>query len=182
MRIPYLFIFIILLAAGSRLIPHMPNLAPIAAVAIFGAIYLPKKQAIVVTFGSRIISDAILGFFGWQMMIAVYLAHGVSLGLGLLVKRFATGAISRVGLATVAGLFSAAAFFLITNFAFLYQGYPHNFGGIILSYTNGLPFLRGTLLGDVGYTMALVGGFEAVRWVYSRYQSYKANTVTLTFK
>ena len=41
--------------------------------------------------------------------------------------------------------------------------YPHNFSGIVQSYINGLPFLSGTIIGDVGYTVALFGAYELVR-------------------
>ncbi len=59
---------------------------------------------------------------------------------------------------------SSVIFFLVTNFAFLYPEYPHNFAGIALAYTNGLPFLRGTIIGDLGYSLALFGSFALVKY------------------
>jgi hypothetical protein len=51
-------------------------------------------------------------------------------------------------------------FFLVTNFAFLYPGYTHDIAGITSAYVNGLPFFRGTVLGDLGYTAALFGAYQ----------------------
>ncbi len=67
-------------------------------------------------------------------------------------------------------LSTSVLFFLVTNFAYLYAEYPHNFAGIMLAYTNGLPFLRGTILGDVGYAVALFGVFEAVKYLTRIYR------------
>jgi hypothetical protein len=55
---------------------------------------------------------------------------------------------------------ASLVFFLVTNFAFLYSTYPHNLMGIIAAYTNGLPFFRGTVMGDLGYTAALFGAYQ----------------------
>ncbi len=59
---------------------------------------------------------------------------------------------------------SSIIFFLVTNFAYLYAEYPHNFTGVMLAYTNGLPFLRGTILGDLGYSLALFGSLALVQY------------------
>jgi hypothetical protein len=62
-----------------------------------------------------------------------------------------------------ASLSGSIIFFLLTNFAFLYSQYPHNLSGVIQAYVNGLPFFRGTLLGDLFYSFALFGGYEFAR-------------------
>jgi hypothetical protein len=151
-----LLIFIVAAAVLTRLLPHAWNFAPVTAVAIAAGAYLPKKQAVLLTLVIRFISDCIIGFFAWPMMVAVYAAHlfGVVAGVWLSEKK-------SFGRLLMAPVFSALVFFLVTNFAFLYTFYPHDISGIIAAYANGLPFLRGTLLGDLVYTFALVGGFEA---------------------
>ena len=67
-------------------------------------------------------------------------------------------------------LSASVLFFLVTNFAYLYAEYPHNFAGIILAYANGLPFLRGTIVGDLGYSVALFGVFEAFKYLTRIYR------------
>lgn len=165
--------FIILLAIAARFIPHMPNFAPITALAIFSAVYLPKRQALLIPLGARFISDLFLGFFAWPLMVAVYASHMFGFLLGLWVKKSAEDTSSRWLKIGSAGFVSALLFFLVTNLVVFYQGYyPQNFAGQLLSYTNALPFLRGTLIGDVSYTLGLFGSFAMVRYVAGNYSRF----------
>jgi hypothetical protein len=146
---------ILILAIASRFVPHMANAAPITALAIFAAAYLPARRATFVVLLVRFVSDVFLGFFAWPLMVAVYAAHLFGILLGLWIKN--SGGSLRWGKIILSGALSSAVFFFVTNFAFLYAPteYPHTLPGVLLAYTNGLPFLRGTLLGDVGYTLGL---------------------------
>jgi hypothetical protein len=55
-------------------------------------------------------------------------------------------------------------FFLITNAAVWIGGaYDRGIDGLWQSYVAGLPFYRGTLLGDLFYTAAFFGLYELVR-------------------
>lgn len=201
-----LIYLVIILAVVSRFIPHIPNFAPITALAIFAAVYLPWKKAAGIILAARLISDIFIGFVSWPMMVAIYASHGVGILLGLWIKRGMAviptepdvlegerrnplhkdtrykildtidkgsldspsdafrvardGSKKRWLKVIVSSLAASAIFFLVTNFAFLYSNYPHNFSGILESYINGLPFLRGTLMGDMFYSVALFGGYE----------------------
>ncbi len=162
---------IIAVAILARFVPHIPNAVPITAIAIFAGAYLPKKYAFSLTFLARFISDLIIGFFSWPLMIAVYGAHLLGVGLGLWIKD-TSGWQSRWIKIGSSSLVAAALFFLITNFAFLYGYYPHTWAGIVTSYVNALPFLRGTVIGDVGYTVLLFGVYE-LAMLASRYYAKK---------
>ena len=101
-------------------------------------------------------------------MVAVYASHLVGILFGLWIKDSRLrGNDSLLRWLKIVGssLGASIIFFLVTNFAFLYSGYEHNLSGIILAYTNGLPFFRGTLLGDLGYTAALFGAYQAVQFI-----------------
>lgn len=152
----YLF-FIFVFAVTSRLVPHMWNVGVISALAIFAGTYLPKKYAFGIPLLARFVSDIFLGFFSWKLMLAVYLSHALAVLLGVWIGKDGLNKWVKI---TASGFGSAAMFFLITNFAFLYENYPHNLSGVILSYFNGLPFLRGTLIGDVGYTLLFFVAYE----------------------
>lgn len=155
-----MFIYaIILLAIIARFIPHMPNFAPITAVAIFSGAYLPKKHAVGVTLAARFLSDLLLGFFAWPLMAAVYASHLAGAALGLWIKNSKGYYWLKI---TASPLMASALFFFVTNFAFLYRGYLHNWSGIMQSYVNALPFFRGTVLGDVFYTVAMFAAYGAV--------------------
>ena len=168
--------FIIVLAIISRFIPHMPNFAPITALAIFSAAYLPWKKAAGITLAVRFISDVFLGFFSWPLMVAVYASHLAGILLGVWIKQANNHRWLKI---IGSSLTASAIFFLATNFAFLYSNYPHNFSGIIQSYINGLPFLRGTLLGDLGYSVALFGGYSLVQ-AFIKYRQQKAVSVSIS--
>jgi len=164
-----IFIYtIIILAIVSRFVPHLANAAPVTALAIFAAVYLPKKQAIAIPLIVRFVSDIFLGFFAWPLMIAVYTSHLAGVLLGLWIKKSKANTNSFWFKIFGSGLASGIIFFLVTNFAFLYQSYPHNLGGIMQSYINGLPFLRGTLIGDVGYTVGLFAAYALAKKLVSK--------------
>lgn len=154
--------FIIALAIISRLVPHFPNVGAITALAIFSAVYLPKKQAIAIPLLARLMSDLIIGFFSWPLMIAVYISHLAGVVLGLWIKK--SNQVTRWLKIITSGVGASLIFFLVTNFAFFYPEYPHNLAGIMLSYTNALPFLRGTVVGDVGYTVGLFAVYELAKY------------------
>lgn len=182
--------FIVILAVLSRFIPHMPNVGLITALAMFSAVNMDWKKSVGITLVARFVSDIFLGFFAWPLMVAVYASHLAGILFGLWIKKSssvipeATSASesypesisgSRIapdksGLSGMtqnrwvkiifSSLSASILFFLGTNFAYLYAEYPHNFAGIMLAYANGLPFLRGTMVGDLGYSVALFGVFE----------------------
>ena len=164
---------VIILAVISRFIPHMPNFAPITALAIFSAAYMPWKKAAGITLAARLISDIFIGFVSWPMMIAIYASHGVGILFGVWISCAKNHRWAKI---LGSSLGASAIFFLVTNFAFLYSNYPHNFSGIIQSYINGLPFLRGTLLGDLGYTLALFGGYALATRLSAKNQFASQNS------
>ncbi len=176
--------FIIILAIIARFIPHMPNFASITALAIFSAATLDWKKAAGLTLAARFISDLFLGFFSWPLMLAVYASHLAGILFGVWIRTSLNPSSARREMGPSLSFFkerqgevikwikivgsSIAAsmlFFFVTNFAFFYSEYPHNISGIILAYMNGLPFLRGTMAGDLGYTAALFGVYEIVGYI-----------------
>ena len=161
---------LVLLAAVTRLLPHVDNASAITAVGILSGFLLPKKQAFIVPLAARLVSDILIGFFAWQMMFAVYGAHLVGVLLGFWIKQSSLAPVQWIKI-VVSGVAASVVFFLVTNFAFLYPTYAHSFSGIILAYQNGLPFYRGTLLGDAGYTVGIFAVyFAAVKTVQSTWE------------
>jgi hypothetical protein len=158
----------IVLAAFSRMIPHMPNFSPLGAIALFGAAHFQKKwQAILIPIAATWLSDLFInnviyaryypeftwfysGFY-WQYGSYVLIAL-----LGLLI--FKKVSWQRVA---VGALGSSVIFFLVTNFSCWIGSsiYAQNFGGVMTCYAAGVPFLKGTLLGDFCYAAALFGSF-----------------------
>lgn len=150
---------LIALGIACRFLPHIPNFAPIGAIALFGALYLPKKYALILPLGAMFISDIFIGFYSWQIMTSVYLGFILTVALGLVIRK-------RKSFSSVLSvtLLSSVLFYLLTNFAVWAFGtmYVHNFAGLMQSYYMALPFFRNSLAGDLFYVGVLVGGFEFV--------------------
>jgi len=160
MKIKLMPLLIIACAAFLRLIPHPPNFAPIAAIALFGGVYLPKKYALILPLGALILSDYFLGFYG-STMLYVYASFALIGLLGLWVRSR-----KKVPVVFAASLSSSVLFFLITNFgvwASPTSWYAPNLSGLINSYTMALPFFRNTLVGDLVYTGVFFGAYELAR-------------------
>ncbi|MEK7680693.1 MAG: DUF6580 family putative transport protein [Patescibacteria group bacterium] len=152
---------ILLLALGlvARLAPHPANFTPIAAIALFGALYLPRKLAIAVPLATMFISDIFIGFYEWPIMTAVYASFAIAGIIGLVARK------NKKFRAIFGGtLLASLTFFLITNAAVWAFGtmYPRNLSGLFESYYMAIPFFRNSLLGDLFYTGILVGGMEAI--------------------
>jgi hypothetical protein len=168
---------IITVAAILRLVPHMPNAAPITAMALFGGAYLNKKYALIIPLVAMLISDYLLLYinpFSSQLInvtrlyppqallhsttLAVYSSFLISGFVGLWLKNRKT-----VRNIVFASLFSSIQFFLITNAAVWVAGmYDRSILGLWESYIAGIPFYRGTALGDLFYTAVFFGGYEFV--------------------
>src|SRR5438445_13411291 len=61
----------ILLAAASRLLPHPPNVAPVAAMALFaGAQFSHLAAACAVPLAAMVLSDVLLGFHSTMPLVS----------------------------------------------------------------------------------------------------------------
>lgn len=163
---------IIVLAAFSRLIPHMPNFSPLGAIGLFGAAHFTKKwQAFLIPIAATWISDLFINnviyaqyypSFTW-FYEGFYWQYG-SYGLITLAALFIFKEINTQKVLAGA-LTSSAIFFLITNFGCFPSSstYPQNFGGLMTCYAAGIPFLKGTMLGDLFYSGVLFGSFALLQ-------------------
>ena len=157
------FIFIttaILVAAISRVFPHINNFTPIAAMALFGGVYFSDKRlAFIVPLVAMIVSDVILEFTsGWgfhNTIVYVYVAFILTSAIGLLVRK-------NTNVQTVLGasVLSSLLFFIITNFGvWAASGGVGGASGLATTYILGVPFFAPTLLGDLFFNSILFGTF-----------------------
>jgi len=156
---------IIGLAVAARLLPHPPNFAPIAAMALFGGAYLNPRYAIIFPLIAMFLSDIFIGFYSPLVMVSVYGSFVLTGALGIWLKKRRNP--RNVVLVAVG---ASLLFFLITNLAVWAAGaYARDLSGLVQSYIMGLPFLKNTLAGDLFYTISFFGGYElAIRIVNSR--------------
>lgn len=159
----YLFI---LIGAVLRVLPHPANFAPIAAMALFGGVYLNRKQAIILPLAAMLVSDFFIGFDSWQSRAIVYGSFLLIGLIGFWVKKHKS-----VWAVFGGSLTGSVIFYLVTNFAFFYPPsmYSHDLSGVVASYINAIPFFRNTILGDLFYVGVFFGIYELVK--YFQYRS-----------
>ncbi len=153
-----LAICLLVLGIFSRLVVHSWNFTPVIALALFGGVYLKKKQwAIMLPLALFAVTDLILGFH--QTMFFTWGSVVLIAAMGLWVKK-------NKNLKTVlgGGLASAVLFFVITNFGvWLTTGmYPMTIAGLSECFVLAVPFFRGTLAGTFVYGAILFGIYEMI--------------------
>lgn len=161
---------LIALGAGLRVARHVgwlalpPNVAPVSALAMFSAVTLPRKYALVVPLGLMLLADAFIGFDILPITLSVYACFAVSYVLGQRLR-----ARLSVGRMVVMSLVGSILFFLVTNAAVWQFGtmYARTWAGLGQSYLAGLPFFRNTVLGDLGYSGLFFGLYQLIV-VYSK--------------
>jgi len=137
------------------------NFAPIAALVLCGAIYLPRKMAFTLPFAALLLSDLVLNwkygaaFVNTEMLVRYLALAAVSLGCYA-----ARGSMNRpaiLGASVVASIW----FYLVTNTAswIIDPAYTKSFLGWKQALTFGVPglpptwlFLRNSLLSDLLFT------------------------------
>ena len=159
-------LFFALIAIVLRFDPgHAPNLVPFGAFALWAGYHLERRTAWVLVAVSLLASDIILGFYAWQIMIAVYAATMLYVPIGTGVHAFVRG---RTWWAGIVAPFAGAAavgstlFFFITNTAvWLWGGiYPRTAAGWEVCLSAGLPFWRNSAFADI-YGVAILFGLSA---------------------
>ena len=152
-------------AALFRLLPHPYNFTPIGAMALFGGCYVSNKRlAFIIPLVAMLLSDVLLQLIngtGFHPgMIWVYGSFALITCLGFLLR----GREQRQTI-MVASLVGSILFFVITNFgqwATGYYGYTSD--ALYKSFIMGIPFFRGTIMGDLFYNLVLFGSFALARW------------------
>ena len=154
---------LILFVALARLLPGLENFQPIGAIALFGgACFLSRRLAFIVPLTAMVLSDVLLyaGRYehmaepGWKTAAFVYLSFGMIIGIGLLLRKRRT-----FGTVLAGSLAATAVFFLVSNFGWwLFYDLPAG-RSLAQCYWNAIPFIRGTLAGDLFYNGVLFGAF-----------------------
>lgn len=165
----------ILIGVSLRLLPHAPNFAPIAAIALFGGVYFSKKIALFLPLAAMAIGDLFIGWYEPKLMFSVYGSFLLCVVLGFWLKR-------NKKWYTVGGsaILSAVLFFLITNFSVwvFTPWYAKTLSGIIQCYLMALPFFRNTLLGDLFYVIVFFGSYELIEvWIRKKFEAKKKGIV-----
>ena len=162
-----LYAGLITVAVAARLLlQDLPNVSPVAALALFAGFYfrswiLAASAPILV----MLASDALIGSYDWTLMLLVYGALATPVAMRGIVRRSFHNGVWLRPVLTIAtcSLSASAVFFLVTNFgawlSFVHL-YPRSWSGLLTCYAQGLPFYRDyTLVGDAIFTSLLFGGY-----------------------
>ena len=167
-------------AAFSRVVPHPPNVTPIAAMALFGGAYAGnRKLAYLLPLAAMLLSDGVLGYtvYGATLLTSQPVVYGCLLataGMGTLIRDRRSPL--QIGAVTLA---SSIMFYLVTNFAVWAAGtlYPLTWSGLTACYVAAIPFFRNSLLGDLGFAAVLFGGFHLLETSYPALQEQQVSFV-----
>lgn len=148
---------LVLFGAVARLVPHLPNATPIAAIAIVSSIYIGKRWALVLPLATLFLSDLALGLYDWRLMASVYGSFALIGCMSWVCRK--RQSVLPVGASAVA---ASLMFFLTTNAAvWLFSPwYEKSIAGLLYAYELGIPFMRNMFVGDVAYTALLIAAFE----------------------
>lgn len=142
------------------------NVTPLAGAAIAaGAAFASPFVAASVPLTALAVSNLALPGYGvddWQGLVMVAVI-AVALAWPVLLGGMVRG--GRVAPIVGGALASSLVFYLTTNFAhwLLTDDYPHTAAGLATCYAAALPFFRWMPVGDVAWTLALVGVLVAFR-------------------
>lgn len=151
-------ILLIIIGTLSRLAPHPANVTAVGALAVFSGSRYGKLKGLIVTFGTMLVSDVVLGLH--PVMWATYGSLAVSVLLASIFLR-------KRSMMRIAGVTftSSIIFYLVTNFAvWAVPGsmYPKTLAGLLDSYIMAIPFFRNSLLGDLFYSGVFFGAYEYI--------------------
>ena len=154
---------VIVAAAAARLLPHAPNVTPIAAMALFSGMYVTHRGlAFLLPLAAMLVSDMVIGFH--SSMWAVYLAFMITVIIGFNLR-------ARHSALSIAGgtLGASVLFFVLTNLSVWLSGeiYPLTHEGLITCFVAAIPFFANTLVGNAFYTALLFTGFALAQKRYS---------------
>ncbi len=145
----------------------LPNLELVTAASLVAAVFMRRPVALAVPVAAMVVSDAIIGgsmpLFTWSAFLVIAVS-------GLWLRRFVQAPQKLVLATGGTGLAAALFFFAWTNFGvwFMADGsfYPKTWEGLMLCYTYGLPFLRGSLVsGVIVAPVVMAAAVYAPKWL-----------------
>jgi hypothetical protein len=152
-------VLLIFASAALRLMPHAPNVTPIAAMALFGGATLQRKEwGLLLPLFALFLSDCLIGFH--DQMLAVYSATALTAVSGFWLRSPVDSPSKNRWLKIIpASLFASLAFYFITNSSvwLTTSMYAKTSAGYIECLVAGIPFLGNSLCGDLFFAGAFFG-------------------------
>jgi hypothetical protein len=135
----------------ARLLPHPPNFTPVGSMSLFAGARIPGWMAYALPLLVMLVTDPFVGGYSKGSPF-IYASFLISVWIGRRLQRSESP--MRIG---VAAFLCSLQFFVISNLATWFYGYPHTLAGLVDCYTLALPFFGRTLAGDLTFTALLFG-------------------------
>jgi hypothetical protein len=141
------------LGAMARILPHLPNFAPVGSISLFAGARMRGWQAYALPLILMAVTDPLVGGYSRATPV-IYASFLINVWIGSRLR--GTENPLKLGAGALAG---SLQFFLLTNLSFLTPGnfYPPTLAGVMQSYIAGIPFYGRTLASDLLYSAALFG-------------------------
>lgn len=178
-HIPYtkylLIILLFLLAFLERTVFDLgANIELVTMAMILASLYLGKKEAfwlilVIMATTDRVIGNTNILLFTWSgfLIPAAFVAAAM--------KKLGTRGVKKYLVGTSTGLGANLFFFLWTNFGVwlldAWGMYPKTLQGLMMSYINGLPFIRNQFISSLIFIPLGIAGIEVSRYLYKKYLS-----------
>lgn len=164
---------LVVVASLYRIMPNRPlGFAPQIAMALFaGSVIKSRSYAFLLPLLSMFIGDLIFeglhaaglatfgGFYSGQL--TNYLLFAGLTVIGFFIRE---NKVWQIGLGALAG---PTLYFLVSNFLVWIGGggyhHPKTFQGLLLTYTDGIPFYNGSLYATVVFCAVLFGGYALIK-------------------
>lgn len=148
------------------------NIELVTTAIILSSLYIGRKEtfwlALAIMFATdRVIGNTSILLFTWSAFLipALLLNH--------VFKRFGSGNVKKLFVGTSAGLGTNLFFFLWTNFGVWlldsWGMYPKTLPGLLMSYVNGLPFLKNQFISSLLFIPMGIVVIEAVKLLSKKY-------------
>ncbi len=165
----FLVIAIMAVFAFLRIFIEMPNISPVAAIALFGGTLISRKGwAILFPLVILFASDMVLGLYSPFLMAFVYGSFALIAVVGLWLRKH-----MKVHNVVLASLASSVLFFVVSNLGVWAEGlwYPMTWTGLASCYAMAIPFFRFEMVGTLGFTVVF---FAMYQFATSRISAFKA--------
>ena len=163
-------VLLVFVAAFSRLLPHPANFTAIAAIALFGGVYLEKRFAFIVPILAMLMSDYVIGFYS-----GMYWVYGsfVLVGLiGRMAEKPQKGSIrSGWRYCEFDAVFCRYQFWSVDDTRI---NVPPTWAGLVECYVFAIPFFRNTLAGDLFFVTVMFAAYEGLLAVMKKMRTERS--------
>ncbi|PLW92389.1 MAG: hypothetical protein C0592_11030 [Marinilabiliales bacterium] len=149
---------IIVLFAVLRIFIQIPNVSPIAAIALFGGTMIKRKElALLLPLAILFISDLFIGTYSAVLMAFVYGGFILVGMLGFILRKS-----MKAHRVFAASLLASVVFFVVSNFGVWAQGlwYPLSWEGLVSCYAMAIPFFKYEIVGTLAFSLFFFASYE----------------------